>query len=222
MIPQDILTQVSRLCWDTGTKLLQGYRLAETEAGHIKQLLAYMAPKPDTTWLDIGCGFGEAARLMRAQRPDLKFLLLNNNEFQLSHTPPGFRAIEADMQNIPLGDGAVDGCMFLYSLCHADSFYQALREAARVTQPGGALFVYDYERLRGANDLMLQRLHAQALPFATLRDIARRCGWTVTLHEHPDGDDAVFRSLCTNTSDRVAYTLIFDDLVPVVWRATRA
>jgi SAM-dependent methyltransferase len=217
-IPQDVLVEASRVCLAQGVKILQGYRLADTDEAHVAKLLAHMAPKPDTLWADIGCGFGEVARVMCEQRPDLSFFLVNNNEFQLAHTPEGFRAIQADMEDIPLGDGTVDGCMFLYSLCHAPDMLFALIEAARITRPGGELYVYDYERMGGDNALMRQCLYAKAFPFDDIVDTARMAGWKVTLHYHPAGSDELFRQLYPNQEE---YDEIFEDLRPVIWKAVR-
>lgn len=221
MIQQDTLTAASEMCWNAGIKVLQGYRLADTDAAHVGKLLRYMAPKPDTLWLDIGSGFGEPARLMCEQRPDLSFFLLNNNAYQLERGALEFTHVDADMHDIPLGDATVDGCMFLYSLCHADDVHQVLSEAARVTMPGGGLFVYDYERLAGTNHLMRAQLSAQALPFVELQRIAEACGWVMELHDNPDGSDAVFRAQCATPEARLVYELIFRDLIPMVWRARR-
>jgi ubiquinone/menaquinone biosynthesis C-methylase UbiE len=126
--------------------------------------------------------------------------------------------MHGDMHALPLHNAAVDGCMFLYSLCHADPVRLALQEAARVTKPGGGLFVFDYARLAGDNRLMQEKLYAAALPPDCLRAIAEAVGWHVTGWDAPDGDDALFRELYGNP---VEYALIFTALVPVLWRAVR-
>jgi SAM-dependent methyltransferase len=219
MIPQDMLTAASRAGWEQGLRILQGYRLAPTDAAHVARLLTYMAPPRDTLWLDLGCGFGEVARLMRELRPDLRFILVNNNRFQLDRVPGEFRTLDADMAAVPLDDGCADGCMFLYSLCHAESFHTVLREAARLTAPGGALFVFDYQRLGGTNALMHQRLYAWALYGEQMQDELAAAGWRLALRDYPDGDDSLFRSLFASEAE---YELIFRDLVPVIIKAVRA
>lgn len=213
-----MLDEVSAEAWERGLRVLQGFRLGPTDAAHISALLRYMAPKPRTLWADIGCGFGEAARLMHAERPDLRFVCINNNALQLSHAPPEFTHVLGDMHGLPLPDASVDGCMFLYSLCHAASFYSVLAEAARITRPGGELFVFDYERLSGDNALFTERLCAWAQGFDVTLDDARVAGWDIIRHDNPDGDDAVFRVAYAND---VEYELIFKELVPTVWKARR-
>jgi ubiquinone/menaquinone biosynthesis C-methylase UbiE len=218
MIPEDALVNASQLCLDAGVRILQGFRLAETDRTHVAELLELMAPVRGTLWADIGCGFGEVASLMSQARPDLGFVLVNNNQFQLNHAPNRFLQLRADMHDIPLPDACVDGCMFLYSLCHADGLGTALWEAARITRAGGALFVFDYERLSGDNDLMMNRLFARAYAFERVRTIATNADWEITLHVNPRGDDALFRRLYGNEAE---YELIFQDLLPVVWKAVR-
>lgn len=219
MIPQHALTAASKVGLEMGIKILQGHRLADTDEAHVAALLGFMDPAPDTLWVDVGSGFGEVAQIMGDLRPDLHFYLLNNNRWQLEHGSLAFAWLEADMHDNPLADAEVDGCMFLYSLCHADDLGRVLSEAARVTRPGGGLFVYDYERLSGDNTLMRKALYAEALPFATMTETARSCGWQVTLHANPPGSDAVFRALC---GDMIAtYKTIMAELMPVVWKAVR-
>jgi len=217
-IPQAMLTEASRYGLSQDIKILQGYRLAPTDATHVDRLLDFMAPKRGTLWADIGCGFGEVARLMQARRPDLDFVLVNNNAFQLAVAPSGFQKLQADMHAIPLDDAAVDGCMLLYALCHAEPINRALAEAARITAPGGELFVFDYARLSGDNRLLRQRLFAEAIPFDRMDALAAASGWKVTRLLAPDGDDALFRRLYDNDAE---YALIFTHLMPVLWKAVR-
>jgi ubiquinone/menaquinone biosynthesis C-methylase UbiE len=218
-IPVDVLIRSSQWALAQDLRLLQGHRLAETDLGHVAKLLDFMCPKLDTSWLDVGCGFGEAARLMHELRPDLTFTLLNNSGFQLDHCPDGYTKVYSKMEDMPLPTATFDGCMFLYSLCQADSLGKTLCEAARVTKPGGELFVYDYERLEGNNYLLLHRLYARAVKFEMMREIADVAGWNVTARENPTGDDTIFRRLYGNDEE---YTQIFHELRPVLWKAVRA
>jgi SAM-dependent methyltransferase len=218
LIPQDVLDFSSQLCLNDGRLLLQGFRMASTDAGHIAALLDLMRPAPNTLWADIGSGFGEAARLMCEARPDLSFFLINNNQFQIDHSPPDFRAINADMHDLPFGDASVDGCMFLWSLCHADDLPRALREAARVTVKGGQLFVFDYARVKGDNALMRDYLFASAHPLLHILTVLQNAGWRMDLAVLPGGSDDVFRGAA---EDSQVYARIVSELKPIVWRAVK-
>lgn len=235
MIPVDVLNEASRRCLAAGIRILQGFRLGDTDERHVARLMEFMQPDPGSTWVDIGCGFGEVARLM--SHANLNFILVNNNYFQLSHAPSQFLRLYGDMHDLPLEDETADGCMLLYTLCHANPPLTVLEEAARVTRPGGRLLVFDYERLPAPDNdvpdddlsellspesdphyLMQMRLFARAWPFDDLVRCADAAGWTVDLHHNPPGDDRLFRTLYGNDRE---YDEIFDALRPVIWTAIR-
>lgn len=220
MIPREILDEASRMSLQAGIRILQGFRLAETDETHVAELLEYMAPIHGSLWADIGCGFGEVAWQMNKQRPDLGFVLINNNQFQLDRAPSRYLRLLEDMHDIPLPGESVDGCMFLWSLCHADHFGAALSEAARITRPGGELFVFDFERTGGDDDdaLLKQRLYARALSMTRMREITANTGWTMSDTINPRGDDAMFRRAY---GDQAEYDLVFRDVLPVIWKAVR-
>ena len=205
----------------TGVRVFQGARLADTEAGHVSALLRIMAPPVGAVVADIGCGIGEVARLMRRERPDLFFALINKNRLQLSLGPlksRGFWPVLCDMHDIAMFDALVDGCMFCYSLCHSD-FPLALAEAARITKPGGFLFVYDYERMRGSNVMFEAKLAARAVSREMMEDYAREAGWLPDQWWNPITDDTPFRDAY---GDDAEYDLIFDDLRVCTWKMRRA
>jgi SAM-dependent methyltransferase len=200
-----------------GVRVFQGARLAPTEAGHVSALLGYMDPPRDSMIADMGCGIGEVARLMKQERPDLDFILVNKNNLQLSLVPPCFVRIFADMHATGIPSASADGAMFCYALCHSD-FPLALREAARITRPGGFLFVYDYERIRGIGGLFETRLASRAIHRAAMETLAREAGWHPRTWENPAVDDTLFREAYGNDAE---YDMIFNDLRVCLWKMER-
>lgn len=196
--------------------MLQGFRLADDEADHAAALLALMDPPRGALIADLGCGFGELPRLWRQQRPDLEFILVNANPVQARNTPrgPGFTTIQADMHRVPLAVEAVDGVAFSWALCHAD-LDAALREAARITRPGGFLFVFDYERLSGDNAAAEAVSHARWYPRDVLAAAATSAGWRGSFTT-PEGSDAVLRR-----ETGPLYETVFGGLRPIVWRMAK-
>ena len=216
-IPNEILNDATALAMNLGIRIFQGARLAPTDKGHVAELLRYMRPPAGSLISDIGSGIGEVARLMRLQRPDIDFVLINKNARQLSHSPMEFQTILADMHDIPVWDSMFDGAMFCYSLCHGD-FPIALREAARVTRFGGFLFVYDYERMHGDNVAFQQSLFARAISRLQMTQYAAEVGWRINEWHTPKADDTPFREAFDNDE---GYNAIFGDLRVCVWRAMR-
>jgi len=194
MINQAVLDDLSRQAIVHDFRLLQGFRLADTDVSHCFALLNFLDPPRASYWLDVGCGFGEPARIMHAIRPDLSFMLLNNNQVQLEYAPKLFEQVHADMHEMPFHDGLFDGVMFLYSLCHADDLCRVLREAARVVRPGGQLFVFDYLRHDG-DDAESWRLLSARFPYKLELEVCfEMTRWQPIAWEIPDGSDAVFRA----------------------------
>ena len=222
MIPPDEMNAASLACLQRGVKILQGFRLADTDEAHIAALLAFMDPPHRSSWLDIGCGFGEPARLMQQQRPDLRFELVNNNRFQLSRVPSEMSAWHADMHDLPFLNATFDGAMFLYSLCHSEGLISALREAARVVRRDGRLFVFDYVRLAGDNTLAKLHLGANFFTPDDLADLLWNAGWIANGITLPKtGSDAVFRSLFGDGTQVELYNRIFSELAPMLADCTR-
>lgn len=218
MIDQNKLNEASEQAHKTGLRVLQGFRLDTTDQGHVMALLHHMNPGQGTKWVDIGCGFGEPAKLMKELRPDLLFWLVNNNTFQLSKCPSDMPTFCCDMNEMPFDREEFDGAMFLYSLCHTDDFVITLREAARVVRPGGKLFVYDYVRFEGDDQLSMDHLNARFIPFDMLRAVARAGDWEFESFVLPRGSDAIFRSVMPN---QYLYAQIFRGLRPIIWKAIR-
>ena len=113
---------------DRGHRVLHGAMLADTEAGHIRVLAALMDLPRGALVADLGCGIGEVARLMAADRPDLRWVQVNLSEPQIRQAD-GVRVV-ADFHHLPLADASVDAVLFLFSLCHGD-LAAALREAIK-------------------------------------------------------------------------------------------
>lgn len=213
----EVLNAASQHMLDRGERILQGVRFADTDEGHVAKLLQFMDPPQGARICDMGCGFGEVARLMQRHRPDLSFVLVNDNAFQLSHAPNrlGMQPVLTDMTDTRLPAESFDVVMFLYSLCHVD-LYAALVEARRLVRPGGILFVFDYLRTGGDNTLSERHLGASFRTFGELLMEMHLGCWDEHSLQLPRGDDALFRSLFP---DQQLYASIFNRAKPMLWRA---
>lgn len=196
-----------------GHRVLHGAMLADTEAEHIRALADLMDLPHGALVADLGCGIGEVARLMSADRPDLRWVQVNLSEAQIRQAD-GAR-VAADFHALPLADGSVDAVLFLFSLCHGD-LGAALREAARVTRPGGPCFIFDLARLSGDNAAseaaLFARFHA---PETVVREAAA-AGWRLVRGHSVDVRRNVLRELLADH-----YDTILSGCRPAIWQFTR-
>jgi SAM-dependent methyltransferase len=218
--PNDIVTEASRYLLGRGITILQGNRLGDSEEEHVARLASYMALNGEREVADMGCGFGAVSwHLHNKAIPKAHFWLVNRNRFQLGHCPLGkaFTRLLEDMCYTSIPDGVVDLVMFNYSLCHVEQF-AALKEAARISRPGGKLFVYDYQRVSGDNDLTEKILAARFLSDEEFRVHAEATGWHDIETISPGGDDHLFREA---VNDDALYDEMFDHLQPVIWKGRK-
>lgn len=192
---EDLIAQATDLCLAAGVRSLATHLYGPDERAHARALLGWMRPPQGAQILDAGCGVGEVARLMREERPDLQFTLLNLNRHQLELCPlgAGFTLAVGDFHASGLPAGAFDVVMFNTSICHAE-LARALAEAARLLRPGGKVFVSDVVRLSGDNADLEATLHVRAYTPAEWLAAAAAAGLIVRI-EHPEGNPGRFRAM---------------------------
>jgi SAM-dependent methyltransferase len=134
-----------------GTAELQG-RLWSVHAGDWAQLHEqYMTPAytaaldalgvgAGTRLLDVGCGAGGALRLAADRGSDVTGLdaapgLLEHARRRV----PGATIVQGDLESLPFADSAFDAVTGFNSFQYAADPVAALREARRVTAPGGRI-----------------------------------------------------------------------------------
>lgn len=136
-----LVGEVTAVLAAEGQRILQIFRFSEDDTEHVAALAALARLPQNAHVLDIGCGVGAVAVIMRALRPDLRFTLQNCSAAQLGLCPD-FPKIRGDMEAIDVPDGTFDGVMVNYAMGHAN-LKPFLCEAARVLRPGGVFFAYD-------------------------------------------------------------------------------
>ncbi|NTE96727.1 class I SAM-dependent methyltransferase [Agrobacterium tumefaciens] len=123
-----------------GKRIFHLFRLHKSDKEHVSALLQLFDLPEGARVLDIGCGVGEVAKIMRDLRPDLHFTLLNISRSQLDMCPLGMEKLQADMHTVPALEGSYDAVMLCYSLGHS-ILWQLAQEVSRLLKPGGrALF----------------------------------------------------------------------------------
>jgi ubiquinone/menaquinone biosynthesis C-methylase UbiE len=126
----------------TDSKLLQIHRFSASDRLHVKRLLEIFDPVSGCRLADVGCGIGEVSRLMKEERSDLDFILINPGLEQLEMAPDSFEQRVGWAESLPLEYGEVDALMVCYALGHFD-VDRFISECDRVLRPGGFLYFYD-------------------------------------------------------------------------------
>ncbi len=203
-----------------GWKLLQPYRFADDDAAHVATLLGLAGFAHGSVVLDVGCGVGECARLMTEQRQDLRFVLVNSSEEQLSDCPEEFERHLADAHRLPFKDEAFDAVMFNAALGNMDA-RAALSEASRVLKPNGVLFLNEVRRVSGDNDAMRNALGFEAQDSARLAEFCSVFG--IDVQDLWTGDLPVREYLRSVWPDGAgSYEAIFSGAQPGVWRGVKS
>lgn len=126
----------------TGSRLLQMHRIGKNDLEHTRALLNLFDFPQGAVVADIGCGVGDLALVMQAERPDLNFMLVNPSLAQLQMCPERFLRIQASAESLPLERGDVDALMVTYALGHMDLPLFA-QQAMRILAPGQKLCMFD-------------------------------------------------------------------------------
>ena len=209
---------------DSGFHIMQPLRYGETDEQHVAVLLEAMRPPRDGYVIDAGCGIGTVSLIMGKLRPDLQFLLVNNDREQLNKCPSGSRFVQllSDYSQMDVHDASVDAVMFNNSICHSRSWLPPMREAARVLKPGGVLFINDFSRRTGDNQLYWDTLRATAFPVEEIREWARIAGFERAEVTVRIGTSSKYRALFARDLPLETYDAIYEQLVPMTFRFVRS
>ncbi len=93
--------------------------------------------------LDVGCGKGRFARLVRERNPAAEVWGLDLAESMLRCVPAGIRVCAGSMTELPFPNGVFDGVYATESLEHAVEIHTAVAEICRVAKPGGRIAIID-------------------------------------------------------------------------------
>lgn len=175
---KDFINQNHQEAKALGWRLLQPYRYGEDDASHVRKLLKIADFDQNAKVLDIGCGIGECARLMKGCRDDLSFTLLNFSEEQLKDCPDEFERILGDAHDLTFDECSFDSVMFNASLGNMD-YKLALSESVRVLKVGGTLLINEPERISGTNDDMQRILMFSAYTFEQINNFCSEIGMSL-------------------------------------------
>jgi SAM-dependent methyltransferase len=99
-----------------------------------------LIPPPRRLTLDIGCGEGRLTRDLAERGHNVVGIDVSPTMIQAARAGnPELEFVEADAAKLPFDDGTADLAIAFMSLMDIDDMQGAVREAARVLEPGGRL-----------------------------------------------------------------------------------
>jgi ubiquinone/menaquinone biosynthesis C-methylase UbiE len=110
---------------------------------HVQLLLEYFGDLTGRRVLDVGCGKGRFARVLRERYPQGEIWGLDIALAMLKCVPPAVRICAGSMTELPFPTGAFDAAYATESLEHAVDIPRAVAEICRVVRPGGRIVIID-------------------------------------------------------------------------------
>jgi ubiquinone/menaquinone biosynthesis C-methylase UbiE len=109
-------------------------------------LRAFLKPGPGDTLVDLGCGSGRA--LVWNHELGAWQAGIDVSPYFAREAAEDVNLVLGDLRKLPFADGAFNKAWALDVMEHVsrEALHEVLREAARVLQPGGRLFVYSHVR----------------------------------------------------------------------------
>ncbi len=116
--------------------------------------LDWLAPQPDLTWLDVGCGNGAFSELIVTRTAPRAVHGIDPSEGQLAfaRTRPHAEKIQFRQGNameLPYGDDTFDAATMALVLFFVPEPAKGVAEMVRVVKPGGSVSAYAWDILGG-------------------------------------------------------------------------
>ncbi len=110
---------------------------------HVRLIVEFLGDLGAGAALDIGCGKGRFARILKQQNPQARIVASDLAVSMLVHAPQELCRVSASMLDLPFASGAFDGAYATESLEHAVDVERAVAEICRVVKPGGKIVIID-------------------------------------------------------------------------------
>lgn len=110
---------------------------------HVQLILRHVGDVGTGAVLDVGCGKGRFARIVKEHNPQARVVGLDLAEAMLRHVPAGVLPISGSMTTLPFPDATFTAAYATESLEHAVDIDRAVAEICRVVKPGGRIAIID-------------------------------------------------------------------------------
>ncbi len=110
---------------------------------HVKLVLEHLGDLAGGSVLDVGCGKGRFARIVKERNPGARVVALDLAEAMLRFVPKNVAPVSGSMTALPFACQAFDGAYATESLEHAVDIEAAVAEICRVVKPGGRIAIID-------------------------------------------------------------------------------
>jgi ubiquinone/menaquinone biosynthesis C-methylase UbiE len=110
---------------------------------HVKLILEYLGDVREKRVIDIGCGKGRFARIVKEKNPSAFVVGLDLAEAMLRFVPSDVKTCSGSMTALPFPDAAFDAVYATESLEHAVDIEKAVSEMCRIATPGGKIVIID-------------------------------------------------------------------------------
>ena len=110
---------------------------------HVKLLLEFFGDLTGKRVLDVGCGKGRFARIVKERQPGASVVAFDLAEAMLRFVPEEIAVTSGSMTALPFASGAFQAAYATESLEHAVDIETAVAEICRVVAPGGKILIID-------------------------------------------------------------------------------
>lgn len=110
---------------------------------HVKLLLDFFGELQGKSVLDVGCGKGRFARIIKDRHPGANVVAFDLAISMLRFVPQGIATTAGSMTSLPFRSSAFDAAYATESLEHAVDIETAVGEICRVVKPGGGIVIID-------------------------------------------------------------------------------
>ena len=110
---------------------------------HVQLILRFFGDLKNGRVLDVGCGKGRFARIVKDQNPQAHITAFDLAEVMLRSVAADITPCCGSMTELPFADSAFEAAYATESLEHAVDTEKAIAEMCRVVRPGGRIVIID-------------------------------------------------------------------------------